>query len=93
MRDGWVSERMLATITRNNTIPIYFGAPDVGKYWNKRRFVNLEITRQKLLEVRRLGVPLKKEKHRLNEVIDAVGGLLSMEMDAVIEQVCRHSNT
>lgn len=39
-RHGYITEKLPAALAAR-TIPIYFGAPDVGEYFNTKRFINI----------------------------------------------------
>jgi len=50
--DGYVSEKLFNGF-RGGGIPIYFGASDVGKYINPKSFVQCNVSRQIIEEMRK----------------------------------------
>mmetsp|Transcript_27746 Transcript_27746/g.67488 ORF Transcript_27746/g.67488 Transcript_27746/m.67488 type:complete len:192 (-) Transcript_27746:159-734(-) len=62
-RKGYLTEKIINAVLAN-TVPIYFGAPDILDYVNPKRFIRCELDTQKLTEFGRMKFkdPSSREK-------------------------------
>mmetsp|Transcript_38085 Transcript_38085/g.61150 ORF Transcript_38085/g.61150 Transcript_38085/m.61150 type:complete len:170 (-) Transcript_38085:93-602(-) len=97
---GWFSEKVfLALLAR--TVPIHFGAPDLGDYINPKRFILCTVSDEKIAQLRKthvkrleqISIPGSKTKFPADaDVIQFAAELLGSDLAECIQKVKEVNN-